>query len=163
MKHVTSKKDAGILIGAVLLSLATGWVSSYLSRAGVTEWYPTIVQPWFTPPNWIFGPVWTILYILMGISLFLILKAGWDQWDVRLGTGIFAAQLFLNGMWSITFFGIPSPALGLVNIIILWFLILWMIITFTRINRIAGYMNIPYLLWVSFATILNASIYLLNP
>lgn len=158
-----SFRDAALLIGTVLLSLSAGAIGSIATAANVTGWYQTINRPWFTPPGWLFGPAWTTLYILMGISLFLILREGWERRDVRIATGIFALQLFVNALWSFLFFGIPSPLLGLICILILWCLIFWMIITFSRISKTAAYLNIPYIAWVSFATLLNASIYLLNP
>lgn len=158
-----SVRDAALLIGTVLLSLSAGAIGSIATASNVSGWYQTINKPWFTPPGWLFGPAWTTLYILMGVSLFLVLKEGWERRDVRIATGIFCIQLFFNGLWSFLFFGIPSPLLGLVCILILWCLILWMIITFSRISKIAAYLNIPYIAWVSFATVLNASIYLLNP
>jgi tryptophan-rich sensory protein len=158
-----SVRDAALLIGTVILSLSAGAVGSIATAANVTGWYQTINKPWFTPPGWLFGPAWTTLYILMGISLFLILREGWERRDVRIATGIFALQLFVNALWSFLFFGIPSPLLGLICILILLCLILWMIITFSRISKTAAYLNIPYIAWVSFATLLNASIYLLNP
>jgi len=156
-------RDAVLLIGCILIPLSAGFIGSIATAANVTGWYRMITKPWFTPPDWLFGPAWTILYILMGISLFLILKSGWERRDVRIATGIFAGQLFLNGIWSFLFFGIPSPLLGLLCIIPLWFMILWMIIAFNRISRTAALLNIPYLGWVTFATLLNASIYILNP
>ncbi|MCP1662105.1 MAG: tryptophan-rich sensory protein [Methanocalculus sp. MSAO_Arc1] len=160
---VKSLRDVALLIGTVLLSLSAGAIGSFATAANVAGWYQTITRPWFTPPDWVFGPAWTTLYILMGISIFLILKVGWERRDVRVATGIFALQLFVNAIWSFLFFGIPSPLLGLICIVILWFLILWMIIAFYRIRPVAAYLNIPYIAWVSFATLLNASIYLLNP
>lgn len=160
---VKTLRDATILIGAVLLPLMTGAIGSIATATNVSGWYQTIARPWFTPPSWVFGPAWTILYILMGISLFLIIQSGWERREVKVATGIFFVQLFFNGIWSFLFFGIPSPFLGLICIIILWCLILWMIVYFYRISKVAAYLNIPYICWVTFATALTASIYLLNP
>jgi len=159
---VKSLRDAALLIGAVLLPLLTGAIGSFATATNVSGWYQTIQRPWFTPPGWVFGPAWTTLYILMGISLFLIIKEGWERREVKVACGIFFVQLFFNGIWSFLFFGIPSPFLGLICIIILWCLILWMIVYFYRISKVAAYLNIPYIAWVTFATALNASIYLLN-
>jgi tryptophan-rich sensory protein len=127
----------------------------------VPEWYASLNQPSFNPPNWIFGPVWTLLYILMGISLFLI-------WQTPPGEGrtlamaVFFVQLLLNFAWSFLFFYFNRIGLALVEIILLWCAILVMVVLFYRIRPWSAYINIPYLLWVTFATILNAAYFRLN-
>ncbi len=147
----------------VATCLAVGYLSSYATRSGNEEWFPTLVKPSFNPPAWVFSPVWSTLYIMMGIAAGLV----WDQIDakrelVRKALLFFAVQLALNGLWSILFFGLRNPLLALIEIIILWLMIYETYVQFGKINRVSGYLFIPYLLWVSFATVLNASIWWLN-
>lgn len=151
------------IILLVAFCLAVGYISSELTRGGVTTWYATIEKPSFNPPNWIFAPVWTILYIMMGIAAGLI----WQQIETKkeaVNTALvyFFIQLALNALWSFLFFGLKNPLLALIEIIILWLMIYETFIKFNRLNKFAGYLLIPYLLWVSFATILTASIWWLN-
>jgi tryptophan-rich sensory protein len=119
-------------------------------------------KPSFAPPNRVFFPVWTALFIMMGISLFLIWQKGWEEKKVKTAIYLFAGQLVLNIMWSFAFFGLKSPFLGLMEIIILWIAILATILTFNKLSRTAAYLLIPYILWVSFAAFLNFSIWRLN-
>jgi translocator protein len=125
------------------------------------EWYDTLAKPFFTPPSWLFGPVWTALYAAMAV-------AGWLVWrergrmNVRPALVLFGAQLILNLLWSVVFFGMESPGWGLVEILILWGAIFLTIISFMRVSRMAGWLLVPYLMWVTFATFLNAGIWLLN-
>ncbi len=147
----------GLSIG---LCLGTGLLGSFFTFSAIPEWYQTLNKPFFSPPNWLFGPVWTVLYIFMGISLYLI-------WDSK-GKGkskalkIFWIQLFLNAIWSIIFFGMRNPGLALIDIVALWIAIILTIKSFYKISKPAAYLLIPYLLWVSFAAILNYSIWILN-
>ncbi|MFP4633715.1 MAG: TspO/MBR family protein [Candidatus Aenigmatarchaeota archaeon] len=150
------------LIVAILIPLMTGFVGSVFTADAVSGWYPTLQKPAFTPPNWVFGPAWTALYILMGISLYLVWREGFERREVKVGIGIFAVQLFLNALWSFLFFGLRSPLLGLVEIIPLWIAILATVIYFYRISKKASYLLIPYLAWTSFAALLNYSIFILN-
>lgn len=146
---------------SILIPLLVGFVGSFFTSTSVYDWYPTLKKPPFNPPNWIFGPVWTTLYILIGISLYLVwsLDFGGKKW---LAIGVFSLNLFLNMLWSFFFFGLKSPLFALIEIIILWIIILVNIIIFYGISKYAGFLLIPYLLWVTFATILNFSIYTLN-
>lgn len=149
------------LLVAVGAPFVAGFVGSIVTTPSISTWYAYLTKPSFSPPNWIFAPVWTLLYILMGLSFYLIIKNGIKKGNK--GTVyLFLAQLVLNSSWSIAFFGFRSPLAGLMVIIPLWFSILVMIIRFYRINKIAGLVNIPYLLWVSFASYLNLSVFLLN-
>ncbi|MFP4115818.1 MAG: TspO/MBR family protein [Candidatus Aenigmatarchaeota archaeon] len=150
------------IIVAILIPLMTGFVGSVFTADAVSGWYPTLQKPAFTPPNWVFGPAWTALYILMGISLYLVWREGFERREVKVGIGIFAVQLFLNALWSFLFFGLRSPLLGLVEIIPLWIAILATVIYFYRISKKASYLLIPYLAWTSFAALLNYSIFILN-
>jgi benzodiazapine receptor len=146
---------------SISIPLLIGFSSSFFTLESINSWYMTLEKPFFNPPNWIFGPVWTILYILIGISFFLI----WQEKKILTLSKeniIFSCQLFLNFIWSILFFGLQSPLLSLIDIIFLWILIYLNIYFFWKIRNLAGYILIPYILWVSFATILNLSIVILN-
>jgi benzodiazapine receptor len=152
--------DVEKLIISILICLLAGFIGSFFTTPAITTWYTTLQKPSFAPPNWVFFPVWTSLFIMMGISLFLI----WKKEDKKVKTAlyIFAAQLVLNAFWSVAFFGLKSPLMGLIEIIILWIAILATILSFNKISRTASYLLIPYILWVSFAAILNFSIWKLN-
>ncbi|MDI1316166.1 TspO/MBR family protein [Flavobacterium sp.] len=139
-----------------------GYLSGMVTRESITTWYPTLVKPVFNPPNWIFAPVWTSLYIMMGIAAGLIWTSGSDKKIIQKALGFFAIQLGLNALWSYLFFGLHNPLLALIEIVLLWLMIYETYSQFKRINKIAGYLLIPYLAWVSFATLLNASIWWLN-
>ncbi|MFO7658302.1 MAG: TspO/MBR family protein [Bacteroidales bacterium] len=155
------KNDFLKLIISVLLPLALGAFAGIFTSKAVPEWYTTLNQPSFNPPNYLFGPVWTTLYILMGISLFLIWKQAKSN-ERNVAITVFLIQLILNFAWSFLFFYLNRIDIALVEIIVLWISIIVMLIKFYRIKPIAAFINIPYLLWVSFASILNASYFLLN-
>jgi tryptophan-rich sensory protein len=142
--------------------LMVGFIGSLPTAEAISSWYPSIVKPSFNPPNWLFAPVWTTLYVMMGMAIGIIWHEGWEREAVKNAVMLFLAQLVLNGFWSIIFFGTRSPGAALVIIVILWILIVLCIKHFFPINKLAAYLMVPYLLWVSFATILNASIYWLN-
>lgn len=148
------------LIISIVLPQLTGGLGAIVTISSVGSWYQTINKPFFTPPSWVFGPAWTTLYLLMGISLFLIWKSEHPMKKTALW--LFAIQLVLNGIWSPAFFGLESPILGLVVIIPLWIMIVVCIRFFFPINKAASYLLIPYLMWVSFATALNTGIWYLN-
>ena len=146
---------------SILLPLSLGAIAGMFTSQSVPEWYATLNRPSFNPPNWIFGPVWTTLYILMGISFFLIWKQEASKVRNR-AILIFLLQLVLNFAWSFIFFYFNMIGLALVEIILLWISIVMMLVVFYKIKPLASYINIPYLLWVTFATVLNASYYILN-
>ena len=146
---------------SILLPLSLGAIAGMFTSQSVPEWYATLNRPSFNPPNWIFGPVWTTLYILMGISFFLIWKQEASKVRNR-AILIFLLQLVLNFAWSFIFFYFNMIGLALVEIILLWISIVMMLVVFYKIKPLASYINIPYLLWVTFATVLNASYYFLN-
>lgn len=148
---------------SILLCYAAGFVGSVFTRPAIPTWYVTLNKPSFTPPNWLFFPVWTTLYGLMGISVFLIWRKGLKEKRVSIALVLFAIQLILNALWSIAFFGLHSPISGLVIIIVLWVAILLTMIWFFRISGVAGWLLVPYMVWVGFAAILNFYVYLLNP
>ncbi|MBW2982139.1 tryptophan-rich sensory protein [Candidatus Woesearchaeota archaeon] len=146
------------LIISILLPFLASVIGGFFTSQSVSTWYITLIKPSFNPPSWVFGPVWTILYLLMGISLYLV----WiKRYDKKAFT-VFGIQLFLNALWSVLFFGLQNPLFAFIEIIFLWAAILITIIYFYRINKISAYLFIPYILWVSFAAVLNISIVLLN-
>ncbi len=152
----------GKLAISVLICLLAGFLGSIFTTPSIPTWYASLAKPSFNPPNWLFAPVWTMLFILMGISAFLVWQKGLKKKGVKKALGFFLAQLIFNVLWSFFFFKFHSPFLALLDIIILWFLILLTIFKFFKINNTAGLLLIPYLLWVSFASILNYFVYKLN-
>ncbi len=150
------------LITAVIVSELAGIIGSLFTFSKIPTWYVALAKPALNPPSWIFGPVWTTLYALMGIAAFLIWKKGLDRNDVRKALAVFGLQLALNTFWSIVFFGLHSPAWAFVNIISLWLAIAWTMILFYKISKPAMWLLAPYILWVSFASYLNYSIWILN-
>jgi len=152
----------GKALVAVLLCEAVGLLAAGATQTSVTTWYPTLTKPAFTPPNWVFAPVWTILYGMMGLAAFLVWHRGPSRPRVRWALTAFGAQLALNAGWSFAFFGARSPALGLVVIVGLWGLLAWTVDRFFRVRAAAGWLLVPYLLWVSYALALNAAIWGLN-
>lgn len=151
------------LITSVFICEAVGLISVPFTIASIPTWYSTLNKPSFSPPNWIFGPVWTTLYLMMGISAYLIWDKGLINRKVRVALIYFIVQLAFNFLWSIIFFGLHSPLLALFDIFLLWFAILITMLKFYKISKSASYLLLPYLFWVSFATLLNFSIVLLNP
>ena len=150
------------LIFSLVLPIAIGGFSSYLVRNEMdTLWFTTLAKPSFNPPSYLFGPVWIILYILMGISMFLIWNTPKTELRQKALT-VFGIQLFFNFWWSILFFSIHTILVSVVDILLMWFLIIYMITLFKKIKPVAAYLQIPYLFWVTFATILNISIWYLN-
>ncbi len=149
------------LIVCITLPVLVGGISGFATGSSIGTWYVTLNKPFFNPPNYLFGPVWTTLYILMGISFFMILQTPISDLRKK-AIRIFCIQLFLNFWWSFIFFKFQLLGLALIEIILMWIAILNMIIIFKKINATASYLQIPYILWVSFATILNASLWLLN-
>ncbi len=155
------KKSILPLLISILIVFSIGFIGSLFTTPSITTWYAFINKPLFSPPNWIFAPVWILLYILMGISAFLIWKKR-DNLKTKQALIFYGIQLVLNALWSIIFFGMHNPGLALLEIIILWLFILITLIKFYKINKTAGLIFIPYLLWVSFASILNYAIWILN-
>ncbi len=156
------KNSVLLVIASLAICLGTGALGGVLTATAITEWYNFLIKPSFSPPNWIFGPVWTLLYTLMAISVSIVWRKGLSNKENRAAFIYFMVQLFLNGIWSILFFGLKNPLLALIDIIILLLMIVVVIYKFHRINKIAAYLLIPYLLWVSFASVLNYSIWQLN-
>lgn len=152
---------AGIVIASVLCLIA-GAFGSIFTYPAIPTWYAALNKPFFSPPNWIFAPVWTILYIMMGVSAYLIWKKRNEGIEAVKGLFVFAGQLFLNGMWSVVFFGYKDLFFGLLVIVLLWTLILMCMIQFNKLSRNAALLLVPYIVWVSFAALLNTAIWLMN-
>jgi tryptophan-rich sensory protein len=150
-----------IVIG-ILICNGVGLLVSGVTLDAIPGWYAQLNKPSFNPPNWLFGPVWTVLYTLMGISAATIWEAGAERPEVKKALNIFAIQLVLNGLWSYLFFGYKNPLFAFIEILWLLIAIVVTILHFKNIKSWAAWLLIPYLLWVIFAAILNFSIYLLN-
>ena len=155
-------KNILVLLLLILIPLAAGFISSLTTRDNQSEQYTEFKQPKFAPPSWLFGPVWTILYILMGVATFLVWKVGAANANVKTALIIFGIQLIFNMLWTYLFFGLNLRGVAFVEIILLWGLILTNIILYWRIKPVAGILLLPYILWVSFASVLNFSIWRLN-
>lgn len=155
-------KNISRLVVAIFVCQMAGVVGSVFTRPSISSWYATLRKPAFTPPNWLFAPVWTILFLLMGISAYLIWREGLANRQVRIALSIFGIQLVLNMLWSFLFFKLRSPSCAFMEIIILWSAILLTILFFFRISKIASFLLLPYVFWVSFAAILNFYIFRLN-
>jgi benzodiazapine receptor len=150
------------LIFSLVLPLTIGGVSGYLVKNQMNgEWFNTLAKPSFNPPSYLFGPVWTALYVLMGVSMFLIWNTPKNELRQKALT-VFGVQLFFNFWWSILFFSFHTIFLSVVDILLMWFLIIYMITLFKKIKPVAAYLQLPYLFWVTFATVLNISIWYLN-
>jgi tryptophan-rich sensory protein len=173
-----------LFISVIVCQLA-GVLGSIFTAPAIGSWYASLNKPFFNPPNWIFAPAWILLYFLMGISLYLVWKNNWKiqvpaeqtgkkawnplstklwigSWKEENAVAIFVLQLVLNALWSVIFFGLKMPGLAFFEILMLWFAILYTIINFYRISKTASYLLIPYILWVSFATVLNYFVWMLN-
>ena len=150
------------LIVSITICLFAGFLGSFFTIPAIPTWYATLAKPSFAPPNWLFFPVWTILFVMMGISLYLVWRRGLEGQQVKNALVIFAVQLILNVLWSAAFFGLRSPLSGLIEISILWISIAFTIMIFMKISRTAGLLLIPYIIWVSFAAVLNFMIWRLN-
>jgi len=149
------------LVASIIICQIGGFLGSLFTTPAIPTWYATLKKPFFTPPNWIFSPVWISLFILMGISLFFVWRKT-DHPTFKIAFLFFFAQLILNILWSAAFFGLKSPFLGLMDIVLLWMAILLTILNFFKVSKFAGVLLIPYLLWVSFATLLNFFLWILN-
>ncbi len=150
------------LIVSVLICQLAGAVGSVFTVTSIDSWYAAIEKPAFNPPSWVFSPVWIILYALMGISLYLVWEEGLERKEVKVGIFVFGLQLALNILWSFLFFGLQSPFYAFMEIILLWLSIFLTIVLFGKISKTASLLLVPYLLWVSFAALLNYRIWVLN-
>lgn len=155
-------EDIAKLAISVIVCLAPGLVGSVITAKAIPTWYAFLSKPAFTPPNWLFAPVWTALYVMMGVALFLIWRKGLDYPGAKTAIVLFFVQLILNGLWTPVFFGLRSPLGGLAVILVLWVAILVTFIKFFPISRTAAGLLIPYEIWVTYASALNFGVYLLN-
>jgi len=146
---------------SVFIPLIVGFLGSFFTSGSVNSWFVTINKPFFNPPSFVFAPVWTILYILIGLSFYLVWSKNFGKEKQKV-VAVYSLQLFLNLLWSFLFFGLKSPLFALIDIVFLWFAIIANIVLFYKVSKNAGYLLIPYLLWVAFASILNFSIFILN-
>ena len=158
-----SGKSVARLLVACGISLAAGLIGSFTTMGeGFNLWYATIEKPSFTPPNWVFGPVWTILYLLMGVAAFLIWQKGVQFRMIRIALRWFLVQLVLNALWTPVFFGLHQIGWAFVVIVLLWIAIVVTTYCFARVSKTGAALLVPYLLWVSFAAVLNGAIWWLN-
>lgn len=147
---------------SLLIPLSAGFIGSMFTSAAIPTWYEQLVKPTLNPPSWLFAPVWTGLYLLMGYSLFLVWQQVIDKRAKIIAISVFFFQIFLNSWWSILFFGFRQPGWALIEIIILWLVIVWNIYLFYKVFRPAAYLLLPYIAWVSFAAYLNFALWRLN-
>lgn len=151
------------LILSVFVCQLAGFIGSLFTRSSLTTWYQTLKKPFFMPPGWLFSPVWITLYLIMGISLFLVWNKKTDKANLKKTALLFfLLQLIFNNAWPAVFFGMQNIALGVIVILALWLLILITTIKFYQLSKIAGILFVPYLFWVAFATALNIAILVLN-
>ncbi len=157
-----TKQEFPKLAVSLILPQLAGGLGTIFTGAAISTWYVTLVRPSLAPPNWVFGPVWTFLFLLMGIALFLVWRQGIATKGVRSALTLFAIQLILNVLWSAVFFGMKDLGLALIEISALWLAIVATIVAFSRVSRKAALLLVPYLLWVSFAAYLNFQFWILN-
>lgn len=150
------------LLSCILLCESAGMVGAIFTYPAIGTWYAGLAKPAFSPPNWVFAPVWTILFALMGIALYLVWEQGWQKREVREAVELFLGHLVINIAWSVAFFGLHKPLLAFFGIILLLAYIIVLIRLFAHIRLLAAYLLFPYLLWVGFATVLNFELWRLN-
>jgi benzodiazapine receptor len=156
-------RDIVKLVVSIVACQCAGLIGSVFTTPNIPTWYAALEKPFFTPPNWLFAPAWITLYVLMAVAAFLVWRKGLGEEGVKCALTVFLVQLVLNALWSVVFFGLHSPLWGMVVILALWVAILLTIIKFFRLSVAAGSLMLPYILWVSFASALNISIWVLNP
>lgn len=150
------------LIVSIVVCQLAGVIGGLFTASSVDTWYVTLIKPAFNPPNWLFSPVWITLYAFMGVALFLVWRKGFQTGGVKSAIVFFAGQLALNTLWSILFFGLQMPLVAFIEIVFLWGFILITLLKFTKISKLSGLLLVPYLLWVSFAAVLNFFLWYLN-
>lgn len=150
------------LAASLAVVLAAGGIGSLATTRAIPTWYKNLSKPPFNPPEWLFGPAWTALYLMMAVAAFLVWNQGFSTPGVKLALGVFLLQLVLNSLWSVFFFGLRSPLAGLMDIVALWLAIIANIVLFFRVSTPAGVLLLPYIGWVTFAAVLNAAIFRLN-
>lgn len=155
-------KNIALLVLLVLICEAAGIIGSFFTIPAIPTWYAALAKPWFSPPNWIFVPVWTSLFFLMGLSMFLVLNKNINDKAIKPAVLVFGSQLSFNMAWSVLFFGLKSPLLAFICILELWIAVIATIKIFKLFSRKAAVLLLPYLAWVSFAAMLNFAVWLLN-
>ncbi|MFA5767681.1 MAG: TspO/MBR family protein [Candidatus Paceibacterota bacterium] len=150
----------GVVISIFIAQMA-GVIGSFFTVSGVQNWYAYLQKPVFAPPSWVFAPAWITLYTLMGIAAFLVWKKR-NVIGVKSALWLYGIQLGFNALWSIIFFGMRNPGLAFIEILVLWVLILAVTVKFFKIDKAAGYLFIPYILWVTFASVLNFAVWQIN-
>jgi len=156
-------KTVYLMLGFVILSLLAGFLGTIVTITGPDSWFAIeLIKPAWQPPNFLFGPVWTTLYILMGLAAGYIFAQGWEKKEVKIATVVFLIQLGLNVLWSYMFFGWHLLLGSTIEIIVLWVMICVTMYLFYKIKPVAAYLLIPYILWVTFATALTATIWMIN-
>ncbi|MBK8698893.1 MAG: tryptophan-rich sensory protein [Saprospiraceae bacterium] len=158
----TTNRNYLLLAACIAVPMLLGFTAGMVTAQNIPGWYAGINKPWFNPPSWIFGPVWTTLYVMMGIASWRVLSTIASP-DRNKAMWLYGVQLLLNFLWSFSFFYFQRPDLALLNIIVLKIAILFTIFAFARIDKVAAWLMVPYICWVSFAMILNFYIYILNP
>lgn len=157
-----TQKSYLVLFGIIALCLGAGGLGGFATASSVATWFPTLVKPSWNPPAWLFGPVWTTLYIMMAVAMWLVWKTDTALVRIKPAVILFGSQLLLNLAWSFLFFGARSPGLALIDIIALWLAIVATIYAFYQQSKWAGILLLPYFAWVSFAMALNVAIWQLN-
>jgi translocator protein len=150
------------LVVCLAVPLAAGYLVGGSGAASAPQWYDALRKPRFSPPDWVFGPAWTVLYLAMGLATYLVWRQGFGRPGVVPALAAFVVQLILNLLWSFLFFGRRSPAAAFVEIVVLWLAIALTVFLFFRVSAVAGWLLVPYIAWVSFAALLNGSIVVLN-
>lgn len=169
MKKKSSKEVRTIrfnpvhLVAWILLCETAGIIGGFFTAPAIPTWYAGLAKPWFSPPNWLFAPVWTTLYALMGVSAYRIWRLGVRRKEIKSVINLFLIHLVVNALWSLVFFGLKNISLALFIIVLLWILIYILIKRFSKIDPLSSYLLVPYLGWVSFATLLNFALWVLNP
>ena len=150
------------LMLSLTVPLLVGGGAGWATAQGVRDWYPDLAKPPFNPPGWVFGPVWTLLYVLMGVAFFLIWRKVGTSPSARGAMAAYGIQLLLNFLWSFVFFGARAPGWAFLEILLLWVALSWTVVLFFRVSTWAGWLMVPYLGWVTFASVLNGAIWILN-
>lgn len=157
-----TSKNLVRLIVSLLIPQLVGLAGAFFTSLSLSPWYESLNKPFFAPPNCVFGPVWTVLYLLMGIALYLVWSKGLENENVKEAVSYWVIQLAFNLLWTIGFFGFQSPLLGLIVIVLLWGAVYWTIRKFYPISELAAWLMVPYLIWVSYALLLNLFIVFMN-
>jgi len=150
------------LVVSILACLMAGFIGSLATISSIPTWYAKLTKPAWTPPSWLFAPIWTTLYILMGIAAFLVWREGFQKKEVKVALGVFGLQLILNVLWSVVFFAFKSTLAAFIIILLLWITILVTIIRFYSISKPAAILLTPYIIWVTIASALNYTVHILN-